>query len=305
MPRKEYYEKAKSSLVKLPNFKHQARALELLNDPSDLSQTDFGICGMAAICYTLLVHRPDVFVDLANDIVRRTTLVKELRSYYWSGKPSRTPQLDYLVMAGLAYRFRGSDQRVVISTFGSDGRWGTKVKKLSDVFDRNVEFSKTFEVDDVMWDPSDPHGHLAATQASVVGMVKAVLPSAYADKLKHDVAPATVVARINTYFSIYETAFAFAGIRAFDMWRKVPEAHLQSNKNERRWKIDKKPKVTKAPKFEHWVWLSGPIEDDGQYYTLHYWTWRSKYRLVIEHAVFSDYLYGFVAGHVDMTFKRR
>ena len=58
-------QKAIARLNGLNNFKNfEKRAIELINNPTFLQQGDFGICGMASAMYVMLIHNPNVFVDL-------------------------------------------------------------------------------------------------------------------------------------------------------------------------------------------------------------------------------------------------
>lgn len=307
MPRDQLVILAKATTnSRLPNAKHRARALELYADPSDLAQTDFGVCGMAAVCYTLLVHRPDIFAQVAVDIIRNTRLVKEIRTNYWAGKPSDTPQFDYLVMAGLAYRLRDSSGYQVVTSFDAQGRAKAKVKQVSWIFSHSVQFSRTFDVDGVMWTPQNNRGHFATTQQSLAALMENVVPRSHAYKLKHDTTPANVMKRVNVYFNVYEKAFAFVGIKHFLTWATVPCLADQDSTNEDKWKIDgpPAPSTGPTPKFEHWVWLSAPIQYASGWYTLYYWTWREKFRIILKAEVFQTYIYGWIAGHLDMSFKR-
>ncbi len=297
----ERLDTARLLIKQISNKGFRDRAEQLLANPSDLSQTDFGVCGLAAIIYTLLMYRPDKFAALALEIFRDRSLIKELRTLYWSGNPSRTPPFDYVVMAGLAYRSRASAQLVSIVVWDDANTPRPKLKRAREAFDRSVEFSRTFEVDGKVWTPEDSGGHFATTQSSVAEIMATVLPNASIYKFAPTIPISQVIMDINRYFKIYKTAFAFMGIKACDEWMKlssIAEATAQQ-------KLSKWAPVltTPQPKFEHWVWLSGPIVTINGGYRFDFWTWRDKYSVEIASKLLRDYIHGFVAGHVDMSFQ--
>ncbi|MBK9265089.1 MAG: hypothetical protein IPM54_35580 [Polyangiaceae bacterium] len=127
-----------------------------------------------------------------------------------------------------------------------------------------------------------------------------MLPKANIYKFKSTMPLREVIGDINRYFRIYKTAFAFMGITACDEWMKL-EALSQSPSQQTltRWAP---VQTTPQPKFEHWVWLSGPIQQVSIGYQFDFWTWRDKYSVQVRTNVMKDYIYGFIAGHVDMTF---
>jgi hypothetical protein len=58
-----------AKFVVMPGRLPQGRAPELINDPEKLQQGPWGICGMAAVGYALLCHKPERFVELVKEAV--------------------------------------------------------------------------------------------------------------------------------------------------------------------------------------------------------------------------------------------
>ena len=62
--------KGLDGLKNFQNFKQ--RATDLINNPAGIDQDKFGVCGMTSTMYVMLVHHPDVFVDLLYSIFNDT-----------------------------------------------------------------------------------------------------------------------------------------------------------------------------------------------------------------------------------------
>jgi hypothetical protein len=247
------------------------------------------------------VHRPDEFATLALELCNQSPLIKELRTLYSSGNPSNTPVFDYVVMAGLAYRARASAQLVSIVVWDRADTPRVKLKRASGAFDRSVAFSRTFEVDGKRWTLEDSDGHFATTQASVAEIMATVLPSASIYKFKTTMPMSQVIAVINRYFKIYRTAFAFMGIKGCGEWQEMDS--IGNAKEQQRLTKWATVMTTPQPKFEHWVWLSGPIVKIPDGYRFDFWTWRDKYSVEVPNKLLRDYIHGFVAGHLDMSLQ--
>jgi hypothetical protein len=138
-------------------------------------------------------------------------------------------------------------------------------------------------------------GHLALDEGGLVTLLRDVAAFRKAEKGTYD--PGLAVRHINQHLGAGGTPFVYAGISSYKEFN-------DASRSGRTEQFDKPPVPIysyygkPAPVPEHWVSLTGPITERGDYYRLPVWTWNKAFDIEIAKARLGEYVYRWVLGNV-------
>lgn len=274
---------------------YMARAKELITNPALLNQDQFGICGMAASTYILLVYDPLRFVDLLcsifnneefegipvgiKDPVTQTGDLLEHRIEQYQRKLAQKPdldpksKLDFLVCRSLGKLLKKTDKQTY-----------TETKDFSKKFAPSLKLDKKDE------DKILKKGDLALTGEAVEVILKEIVQAPVIEshnKGKMDLlAGPAIVGIINDWFDKHpmREPLVVAAVNRGHYMGIDPKTHASVPVESLQWIQGYDPpssafphRLSSEPDYDHWVLITGKVStkitSGGNEYAIPVWTW--------------------------------
>lgn len=274
-----------------------ARGVHLIDNPDDLDQDAFGICGVVSILRVLLDHSPDKFADIAVDCVKHSK-VSEIYQIWVQHRGNNDALLDFLMghylidAAGKASGLSITEWRELPSSTYSTSPSSsitTKTTSGTELIKKQKAFSDLFKNEDPSLAQWQAQGHFALTQTGVAYIMSKIAGAAETEKIAWSLSFGPTLTEAKRVTNGKQTPFILAGIKD-----AVGPAWVDGA-------VTETPCKTPAhdePKFGHWVVIND-IQLVDKYYVVDLWTWTTQRTVKFGTAVLRGYIYGLVAGYVS------
>ncbi|WP_437720749.1 hypothetical protein [Sorangium sp. So ce861] len=303
--------------------KFSARAAELIDDPDQINQDQFGVCGATSIVYAMLRYDLARFIDLLKGIFDKTNF-NGLRTRVDLGSAPDLSQAvvtkidDFDILPGRIKQYKKKPSKSDVKfelDFIVSRALGKFFKELyPELYAAQKVFSTQLNV-------AVKEGDLALDQGALLTMLNMVgasnvievslfmeLPvSGSSQTLSVSgsglVSMTQQINKINQRFANDTCRFAIVAINGAEQLGDAIGGFYSANTryptSADPIKVTAKPAAKQLgdPKFEHWIVLNGPITLPGDgYYHLPVWTWGFAFEMLVAAASFEDYFYTFILG---------
>ncbi len=288
---------------------------DMIRNPEMIQQGAFGVCGATSMLYAVAKGTPVRFAEMIRDAWADSELVKKwLEVFYENADPRHIEirsEVEYITAQWLIRKSqdgKGKGSTVSVDKEKVDYWYSIESQKsksqlYKDVFDRQKEFSDSFEIEG--WE--NTLGHFALTAGALSHLLNGLGTGKPSYKVKR---------------KSFEQDFAFAkrlkgsngsilaSVTNTKFYEEGKDVSVDFYNKDGKTKGGEKPTFgpkiqgdtspTPGPKYVHWVTLKDATLGTDGFYDLDIWTWGNNYKARVHKDVIYSHIYSLVVAQGKM-----